>query len=97
MKNFRRILALMLATLMLFSLACAEGNAALKKGVLHTEALSEAMNKWREDHDIPLGSGKIQYDNLTAALMDLSSGKISGIPRFLSPLNQYLLLGNFLL
>ena len=80
MKNFKKLLAVLLAGLMLLSLvACGGKESTDKSGVLEMEMLQSAV-KHTDDCSIIAGSnGKKSreiYSNLSAALMDLESGKI---------------------
>ena len=80
MKSFKKLLAVLLAGLMLLSLAACGGKESTdKSGVLEMEMLQSAV-KHTDDCSIIAGSnGKKSreiYSNLSAALMDLESGKI---------------------
>ena len=77
MKNFKKLLAVLLAGLMLLSLvACGGKESTDKSGVLQMEMLQSAV-KHTDDCSINAGSKSREiYSNLSAALMDLESGKI---------------------
>ena len=79
MKNFKKLLAVLLAGLMLLSLvACGGKESTDKSGVLQMEMLQSAV-KHTDDCSINAGSKSREiYSNLSAALMDLESGKIIG-------------------
>ena len=86
MKNFKKLLAVLLASLMLLSLvACGEekDENVIKVGSLDLEGMTDirtdAHNAHRkEERNVADDTvfENVTYDNLSAALMDLESGKI---------------------
>ena len=88
MKNFKKLLAVLLAGLMLLSLAACGGKDenVVKIGVLEGSGLEVAstaehkahMNK-DYGHSADVTIERINYNNLSSALMDLESGKIASI------------------
>ena len=84
MKNFKKLLAVLLAGLMLLSLAaCGGKDDVVKFGVLegvgmeafHTGEHDEHMKKDNVNTDKP--KERVNYGSLSSALMDLESGKIA--------------------
>ena len=85
MKNFKKLLAVLLAGLMLLSLAACGGKDenVVKIGVLQTGQMegfqaNEAHREHRQS-EITIKREYIPYSNLSAALMDLESGRIDEI------------------
>ena len=86
MKNFKKLLAVLLAGLMLLSLAACGGKKdenVIKVGSLELEGMNDirtdAHNAHRkEERNVADATvfENVTYDNLSAALMDLESGKI---------------------
>lgn len=89
MKNFKKLLAVLLAGLMLLSLAACGGkdDNVEKIGLLEAGGIESNRSKEHDAHmkqeqyaDENLGKvEQILYSNLSAALMDLESGKIDNI------------------
>ena len=84
MKNFKKILALVLAIGMVFALAaCGEKkDDIVKVGALEGSGMDSMRSEEHWTHlDIPNSTNTetIYYSNLSAALMDLESGKIFGL------------------
>ena len=87
MKNVKKLLAVLLAGLMLLSLAACGGKDenVVKFGVIEGSGMdtaitpehNEHMKKHNGDDDATLE--RINYDNLSSALMDLESGKIKAV------------------
>ena len=87
MKNIKKLLAVLLAGLMLLSLAaCGGKDEVVKIGVLDAGGLSTINS---EEHGAHMGEKykkfsdatieRVEYNNLSAALMDLEGGKLSAI------------------
>ena len=82
MKNFKKLLAVLLAGLMLLSLAACGGKDDVEKsGALHVN-----MSGLSDEHFKHIGDDlgfadveTVEYNNLSTALMDLESGKIQAI------------------
>ena len=82
MKNFKKLLAVLLAGLMLLSLAaCGGKDDVAKHGLLEGSGIGSIRSDAHREHmNIPTTTTEmVNYDNLSAALMDLESGKIVGI------------------
>lgn len=88
MKNFKKLLAVLLAGLMLLSLVACGGKKdenVLKTGVLEASGVGDFRTKEHDEHvknenlNDSLKLEHIYYNNLSAALMDLESGKIDNI------------------
>jgi polar amino acid transport system substrate-binding protein len=88
MKNFKKLLAVLLASLMLLSLvACgAKDENVFKIAMIEGSGLEAISTPEHEEHmkndndqyaDVTVE--RINYDNLSSALMDLESGKINAI------------------
>ena len=79
----KRFLAIILAGLMLLSLvACGGKDNVVKIGVLEGSGMDSMRSEEHWTHlDIPNSTNTetIYYSNLSAALMDLESGKIFGL------------------
>ena len=78
----KRILAILLAGLMLLSLAaCGGKDDVAKHGLLEGSGIGSIRSDAHREHmNIPTTTTEmVNYDNLSAALMDLESGKIVGI------------------
>ena len=84
MKNFKKLLAVLLAGLMLLSLAACGGKDenVIKMGVLEATGM-EGLHTGTHDEHMRMGADDttecINYNNLSTALMDLESGKINSI------------------
>lgn len=83
MKNFKKILAFVLAIGMVFALAaCGEKKNVVKMGVLEVGGM-EGLHTGTHDEHMRIGADDttecITYNNLATALMDLESGKIKAI------------------
>ena len=83
MKNFKKLLAVLLAGLMLLSLAACGGkdDNVEKRGVLSAEGMvSGSFSSKHDEHKTNetenTARENISYSNLSTALMDLESGKI---------------------
>ena len=80
MKNFKKILALVLAIGMVFALAACGGKDenVIKMGVLEATGM-EGLHTGAHDEHMRMGADDttecINYNNLSTALMDLESGK----------------------
>lgn len=76
----KRFLAIILAGLMLLSLAaCGGKDDTVKRGVFEGSGMDSISSEEHMEHiNVPTGE-RISYNSLTAALMDLESGKIVGI------------------
>ena len=88
MKNFKKLLAVLLAGLMLLSLAACGGkdDKVVKVGVLEAGGLNDmrteehlAHMKEELKHSSDVTTEFSTYDNLSTALMDLEAGKIAFI------------------
>ena len=82
MKIFKKLLAVLLAGLMLLSLAaCGGKDDVAKHGLLEGSGIGSIRSDAHREHmNIPTTTTEmVNYDNLSAALMDLESGKIVGI------------------
>ena len=83
MKNFKKLLAVLLAGLMLLSLVACGGKADVAKfGVLHGDGMDLIMTSEHKAHmfkETELTGENINYSNLSTALMDLESGKLESV------------------
>ena len=85
MKNFKKLLAVLLAGLMLLSLVACGGkdDNVEKRGVLHSENStrfsSSAHNEHKEKNNESLKQETNSYDNLSSALLDLENEKIDSL------------------
>jgi polar amino acid transport system substrate-binding protein len=84
MKNFKKLLAVLLAGLMLLALvACGGKDDTVKVGVLQTGQMngliSSEAHREHIQKDFPGKREYVPYSNLSAALMDLESGRIDTI------------------
>ena len=82
MKNFKKLLAVLLAGLMLLSLAACGGKDEniVKRGTLQAEGMNEirsSEHNARRMNENKYDAEDVNYSNLSAALMDLESGKIN--------------------
>ena len=78
----KKLVAIILAGLMLLSLAACGGKADVAKhGLLEGSGIGSIRSDAHREHmNIPTTTTEmVNYDNLSAALMDLESGKIVGI------------------
>ena len=78
----KRVFAIILAGLMLLSLAACGGKDDVEKhGLLEGSGIGSIRSDAHREHmNIPTTTTEmVNYDNLSAALMDLESGKIIGI------------------
>ena len=78
MKNVKKLLAVLLAGLMLIALvACGGKKDVVKFGVIEMPGMTDSMPAEHKQH---MQNGEfVNYNNLSTALMDLESGKINQI------------------
>ena len=82
MKNFKKLLAVLLAGLMLLSLvACGGKDDVAKHGVLEGIGMDSIRSEKHSAHmNVPnTTTERVNYNNLSSALMDLKSGKLVGV------------------
>ena len=85
MKNFKKLLAVLLAGIMLLTLVACGGkdDNVEKRGVLHSENStrfsSSAHNEHKEKNNESLKRETNSYDNLSSALLDLENEKIDSL------------------
>ena len=87
MKNVKKLLAVLLAGLMLLSLAACgakKDENVVKIGVIELSGMTDAMASEHKPHmkeagdfSSDMSTELVNYNNLSSALMDLESGKIT--------------------